>query len=98
MIIWNTEVNAPCCPGEIVNDNGDSILIQTDWDYPGTANTFGWSLREVQREGGDCDHSGTDGTVDCHECGVSASDFISAASDWLYDNDGVVAEDPGYFE
>ena len=50
MIIWNTEINAPCCPGEIVNleDESQSILIQTDWDFPGVATSFGWSLREVQ--------------------------------------------------
>jgi hypothetical protein len=27
----------------IVNvDTGDDILVQTDWDYPGVASTFGW--------------------------------------------------------
>lgn len=49
MITWNTDVNAPCCPGEIVNDDGRTVLVQTDWDYPGVASTFGWSLSQVQR-------------------------------------------------
>ena len=44
-----------------------------------------------------CQHDGTDGTVDCHECGVTAGEFISAARDWLDNNDGATAEDPGYF-
>lgn len=44
-----------------------------------------------------CDHSSTDGTVDC-KCGVTASQFIQAAGEWLRDNDGAEAEDPGYFQ
>ncbi len=47
-ITWNTDVNAPCCPGEIVAEDGRSLLIDTDWDYPSVAQTFGWSLDEVQ--------------------------------------------------
>ena len=43
-----------------------------------------------------CDHD-TDGTVDCKQCGVTASEFISDAADWLRENDGVTVEDPGYF-
>lgn len=45
-----------------------------------------------------CSHSGTDGTVPCKDCGLTASDFITAAYDWLSDNEGAKAEDPGYFE
>ena len=135
MITWNTDVNAPCCPGEIVgppleqerDDRGrflpverQTILIQTDWDYPPTAQTFGWSLRSVQRchvcgtvdtavngeswecaECGNrnrtCRHDSTDGTVDC-PCGVGAIEFISAAGEWLRDNHGATADDPGYFD
>ena len=145
-ITWNTDVNAPCCPGEIVgppleqerDDRGrfrpverQTILIQTDWEYPAVANSFGWSLRTVQRckecgrvdtspiwltvgnetdepserwecaECGNrnrtCDHDSTDGTVDC-ACGVGAMEFISAAGEWLRDNHGATADDPGYFD
>jgi len=130
-ITWNTDVNAPCCLGEILADNGESVLIQTDWDYPGVASTFGWSVQNVQKpiaertlqsaltdlDGIDtlaeltrlvgecwqdesenpCRHSETDGTVDCPECGVTAGEFIGAASEWLSDNDGATADDPGYF-
>lgn len=125
MIIWNTDCNAPC-PGEIVDDeSGQTLLVQTDWDYPCVAGTFGWSIRNVQRcpecssvdvkpapdflggavaecqECGEqfdaCHHENTDGTIDCPDCGVTATDFISAAGEWLRDNHGVTADDPGYF-
>ena len=124
-IIWNTDVDALGCPGEIVNEDGQAILIQTDWEYPPTAQTFGWSLKQVQkcpccgkitivsddddcccasdssecrvRSFEECEHDGTDGTVACEDCGVTAGDFISAAGDWLRDNDGAEADDPGYF-
>jgi hypothetical protein len=102
-ITWSTDVNAPGCPGEILADDGQSVLIQTDWDYWKVAEWFGWSPREVQtRDNRDnetpCDHDRTHGTVDCKECGLTHSDFISAAYDWLIDNDGAQAEDPGYFD
>lgn len=70
LITWNTDVNAPCCPGEILADNGQSILIQTDWDYPGTAGTFGWNIASVQdatREG-DFDYFADCGVRKCREC------------------------------
>lgn len=119
-ITWNTDVNAPCCPGEIINDDsGETRLVQVDHDYPGVASTFGWTLKSVQRcphcgEAPDeadgshghcnecdakfplCDHDGTDGTVDC-QCGVTASEFISEAREFLDGADGATADDPGYF-
>lgn len=172
--------DAPCCL-KIVAENGKDLLIQTDFDWPGVASTFGWDISEVQAENRtayfdrfclempqgaieDCSHQGkcdedvaywakeierpaeitpeklaaelkeygawdaeeladddqnwhrliwiaagnlkedkckhrsTDGTVDCPECGLSAHAFIQAAREWLDDNDGAEAEDPGYFE
>jgi hypothetical protein len=121
MITWDTDVNAPCCPGQIVNDDGRTVLIQTDWDYCGVATTFGWPTRNIQRcpacgkvqevswKGNDqlcencdarwkaCDHNYTDGTVDCPDCGIKATDFITAAREYLDNNDGATADDPGYF-
>lgn len=47
-ITWNTEVNASC-PGKILHEDGRSYLVQTYWDYPGVAGSFGWSTRCVQR-------------------------------------------------
>ena len=34
-------------------------------------------------DGRDCRHQGTDGTVDCRDCGCTASDFIRAAGEFL---------------
>lgn len=108
VITWNTDINAPCCPGEIVADDGRTLLIQTDWDYPSVASTFGWNMMDVQKWPNEdelrkntfepCYHEATDGTIPCKECGVTASEFISAAYDWLCNNDGATADDPGYFE
>ena len=88
---------------------GNSVLVQTDWDFPGTARTFGWNIEDVQQAPGEdedgnelpapphCDHAGTDGTVTCPGCGLTATEFITAAGEWLDANDGATAEDPGYF-
>ena len=32
---------------------------------------------------GYCEHTGTDGTVDCRKCGVTAGDFIASAAECL---------------
>lgn len=74
-------------------------IVQVDYDYPGAAEACGWSLRRVQIRKGEavhlsrrpvhgkgCDHRSTDGTVDCRECGVSASSFIEYAGDFLREN------------
>jgi hypothetical protein len=42
-----------------------------------------------------CTHEGTDGTVGC-KCGVTASEFIADAQQWLDDHIGESFEDPGY--
>lgn len=69
-----------------VRKNGKSVLIQTDWDYPGAASLFGWTPK--RRKG--CTHDGTDGTVDCKACGKSTSDFLSEAHDYLSSHTGKV--------
>lgn len=58
----------------------ETVLFQTDWDFPGLARSLGWNGK-IGRER--CNHSGTDGTVTCPECGRTASEFIAAAVDWL---------------
>lgn len=72
-------------------------LYQTDWDYPSLASEFGWSLTRVQKDakgnvrylarrpsrGQYCPHRSTDGTVNCPDCGVTASQFIGAAGEYL---------------
>ena len=71
----------------IVEEREQSVLIQTDWDYPGTASTFGWPV------GCDCS---TDGTVDCQH--KTASEHMASAYEYLSGSIGKVVEDPGYFD
>jgi hypothetical protein len=85
------------------------ILIQTDYDYPGIATSFGWSVHDALHTDGaiptlrtdrsmPCDHGGTDGTVSCDDCGMSVAEFIASARDYLDDHIGATADDPGYFD
>ena len=101
-ITWKRATNAPGCAGLIVAEDGREVLVQTDWDYPSVAQAFGWNMRDVQvmnahYYGVPCSHPETDGTVPCSECGLTQSTFIREAGDWLRDNYGAMAEDPGYF-
>ena len=57
-----------------------SVLIQTDWDFPGVARNCRWNGK-VGRER--CSHRGTDGTIDCPNCKLKALDFITAAANYL---------------
>lgn len=62
--------------------DANTVLVQSDWDFPGVARSFGWDMRSPG-----CDHDSTDGTVTCNGCGRTASDFITAAFDWLAENE-----------
>lgn len=31
----------------LVAEDGRDVLVQVDWDFPGTATTFGWSLANI---------------------------------------------------
>ena len=128
-ITWHTGVEGAI--GAIVPDDEgyECVIVQTDWDYPTVASTFGWTTELVQpcpicgivfltREAvmsrgypvefvcpkcqtvrvNPCCHQTTDGTVDCPDCDLKAGHFIEAAGQYLLDNDGQTAEDPGYFE
>lgn len=79
-----------------------SQFIQTDFDYPTLASAFRWDIRKVQRNhpkgGKPCQHSQTDGTIDCPECGAPAALFIQSAAQFLREHDGSWANDPGYLE
>jgi hypothetical protein len=88
--------DAPGCL-KIVASDGRTRLIQTDYDWPGIASVFGWSVADV-RTPSDCQHEGTDGTIACPSCHLSASEFIQAAREWIDDNDGATTADPGYFD
>lgn len=95
--------DAPCCM-KLTASDGRDILLQTDWDYPSIASNLGFSLKSLQvSQRGyygltPCDHGGTDGTVDCPECGYPAAAFIREAGEFLRDHDGETFEDPGYFD
>ena len=69
----------------LLADDGREVLIQTDWDFPGLANTFGWVP---------CECGQTDGTVDCRH--RTASTMIAEAAEYLGDHVGDSVEDPGY--
>ena len=65
---------------------GNSRLIQQDWDFPGIASAFGWTP---------CFCGQTDGTVACEH--RSVSEMIWEAYDFLASRVGETIDDPGYF-
>ena len=67
-------------------EDGLDLLVQTDFDFPGVATTFGWSA---------CSCGATDGTVDCDH--RTADEMIVEARDFLRAHAGDAADDPGYF-
>lgn len=71
----------------VVAEDGRDILIQSDWDYPGLASTFGWTP---------CECGTTDGTVDCPH--KTASRMIAEAQEFLDRHIGDSVDDPGYFQ
>jgi hypothetical protein len=71
----------------LIAEDGRDILIQTDWDYPGIASSFGWQA---------CKCGMTDGTVNCKH--KTASEMIEDAGNFLNDHIGDTIPDPGYFE
>jgi hypothetical protein len=80
-------------------DDDGSILVQTDYYFCGVASTFGWSPALLRSPSNPtCDHKGTDGTVDCPQCKLSVVAFIMSAREWIDNHDGMIVEDPGYFE
>lgn len=74
-----------CYEVTLLDGEEPSILIQSDWDFPGVATTFGWTP---------CPCGGTDGTVDCPH--KTASQMIAEAQEYLDSHEGTTAEDPGY--
>jgi len=72
--------------GNPYND-ADTVLIQTDWDFPGVASYIGWTPCT------ECEM--TDGTVDCNH--RTATDMISEAYDYIRDHAEELFDDPGYF-
>lgn len=77
---------SPPCAYILRAESGQTVLIQTDWDFPGAASTFGWMS---------CDCGATDGTVDCPH--RTATAMIADARRFLDEHVGATADDPGYF-
>lgn len=71
----------------------NSTLYQQDLDYPSLADRFGWSIRNVKPHEGVCYHRGTDGTIDCPDCGTPALEFMAAAAAYLRENIGKTVEE-----
>jgi len=76
----------------IQSDTGEEILIQSDWDYPATAMTFGWSPCTKCRRS--C-QGASDGTIDCPR--RNAFEHIMEAQVWLDRHIGARVDDPGYW-
>jgi hypothetical protein len=74
-------------------DEANTVLVQSEWDFSAVAGAFGMPWGDET-----CAHRGTDGTVDCPECGTTAEIFIDTAAHWLAEHVGATAKDPGYFE
>ena len=70
----------------VVAASGRSLLVQSDWEFPGMAGAFGWIA---------CACGETDGTVACSHRTVSQ--MIWDAYDFLDNHVGATVDDPGYF-
>ena len=71
--------------GCYLSDEQNSVLVQTDYDYPSLASSFGFVP---------CSCGQTDGTVDCPH--KNSSEMIQQAQDFLDDSLGKIIDDPGY--
>ena len=70
----------------LLAEDGRNILVQSDWDVPGAASTFGWSPPPSTMTDG----AGTFGEE-------SLSSVIGDARDFLHERAGSTADDPWYF-
>jgi hypothetical protein len=101
--------DAPCCI-KLIAEDGSDMIIQTDYDWPGIASSFGWSTRHCNGKSTLTFRSDsnvedmcngtpyTDGTVDCPRCNKPAREFIQEAREYIDDHDGDSIEDPGYYD
>ena len=81
-----TLLEADCGTFLLRAKDGRTILVQTDWDFPGVAETFGWSPPA--------------GTL-TDDVGKFAEESLFAvigdARDFLHERAGTSTFDPGYF-
>ncbi len=71
---------------DVTDDNGYEEFVQSDWDYPSTAQRFGWQPCTECRY--------TDGTIDCEH--HTHTEMIQSAQQFLDDNDGITVEGSVY--
>ena len=84
-----TDPSVPC--GYLLTaEDGCTEIVTLDWDFPGLASNLGFVPC--------CGSGSTDGTIDCPDCGKTASEMITAAAEWLDEHDGESFQDPGYFD
>ena len=75
----------------------ESMICTIDHQFPQLARDCGWDMTQTTTAGYEgCQHSGTDGSIDCPECGTPASGFIAAARKYL-DRGPYTCENNGYF-
>lgn len=74
-----TPVNKRAAARHAVQTGHESVLFQTDWDFPGLAQSLGWNIAAAHKR--NCATIGeTDGTLPCPGCGRGAGHFIQAGA------------------
>ena len=81
----------------IYDENDRTVYVQSDWDFPGLAGSFGWSPSGAGSDDCTDECRFTDGTIDCPTCGTLAGRYIESASEFL-DGCNSIVDDPGYFD
>ncbi len=81
-----TLLEAECGTFLLQAEDGRTILVQVDWDFPGLAETFGWSIPA----GIEFDDTGK-------VAEESLVTVIADARDFLHERAGASTTDPGYF-
>jgi hypothetical protein len=71
---------------QLAAQNGQSVLLQSDWDFPKAASLFGFVP---------CPCGQTDGTIRCPH--RAPREMIEHALAFLWKHVGESTEDPGYF-
>lgn len=87
-------------------NNKQDLYFSTSEQIIGIAQIFGFSMASVQSPGHGyesdyyrptCFHGKINQSNPC-ECGTTFTDILEAAKKWLSENDGAIADDPGYFK
>jgi hypothetical protein len=93
-LVDGSECGVPCGYG--IEHKGKVVeIVQTDWDYPATAQRFGYrGHRDARDKRRICREGASDGTVKC-TCGATVDSMLAAAREYLDANNGktVMEED-----